>query len=213
MILRRSLFSNATSLFSSSRVCEPQSELITSRKAVTGRELQPRPILCADETRPELQGLRDEPAITGTQQRQDLQSMGNHMAIDQLRKLIIAKENPSSITHSVRTAVAAVLSLLVARLFRLPEAYWAAISTLIVMQSTLGAALPISAQRLAGTAMGGIAGGIAAAYFPGNALAFGIVVFLLGILCAGFHVERSAYRYASVAVAIIMLVPRVNKAW
>ena len=81
------------------------------------------------------------------------------------------------------------------------------------MQSTLGAALPISAQRLAGTAMGGIAGGIAAAYFPGNALVFGIVVFLLGILCAGFHVERSAYRYASVAVAIIMLVPRVNKAW
>jgi hypothetical protein len=39
------------------------------------------------------------------------------MAIDQLRKLIIVKENPSSITHSVRTAVAAVVSLLVARLF------------------------------------------------------------------------------------------------
>ena len=106
-----------------------------------------------------------------------------------------------------------VVSLLVARLFRLPEAYWASISTLIVMQSTVGAALPISAQRLAGTAMGVIAGGLAAAYFPGNALVFGIAVFLLGILCAGLRVERSAYRYASVAVAIITLVPRANPAW
>jgi len=131
----------------------------------------------------------------------------------QIRQLILSKDNPSTLEHSARTAVAAVVSLLVARLFRLPEAYWASISTLIVMQSTVGAALPISAQRLAGTAMGVIAGGFAAAYFPGNALVFGIAVFLLGIVCAGFRVERSAYRYASVAVAIITLVPRANQAW
>ncbi len=128
-------------------------------------------------------------------------------------RFIIARDNPSTLEHSARTAVAAVVSLLVARLFRLPEAYWASVSTLIVMQSTVGAALPISAQRFAGTAIGVIVGGLAAAYFPGNALVFGIAVLLLGILCAGFRVERSAYRYASVAVAIIMLVPRTNKAW
>jgi uncharacterized membrane protein YgaE (UPF0421/DUF939 family) len=131
----------------------------------------------------------------------------------QIGQLILSKDNPSTLEHSARTAVAAVLSLLVARLFRLPEAYWASISTLIVMQSTLGAALPISAQRLAGTAMGVIAGGFAAAYFPGNALVFGIAVFLLGILCAGLRVERGAYRYASVALAIITLVPRADQAW
>jgi uncharacterized membrane protein YccC len=135
------------------------------------------------------------------------------MSTGQIGQLILSKDNPSTLEHSARTAVAAVVSLLVARLFRLPEAYWASISTLIVMQSTLGAALPISAQRLAGTALGVVAGGFAAAYFPGNALVFGIAVFLLGILCAGFRVERSAYRYASVAVAIITLVPRANQAW
>jgi len=135
------------------------------------------------------------------------------MSTTQIGQFLLTKDNPSTLEHSARTAIAAVVSLLVARLFRLPEAYWASISTLIVMQSTLGAALPISAQRLAGTALGVIAGGLAAAYFPGNALVFGIAVFLLGILCAGFRVERSAYRYASVAVAIITLVPRVNKAW
>src|SRR5271165_2530871 len=118
------------------------------------------------------------------------------MTIDHLRKLIIAKENPATLTHSARTAVAAVVSLLVARLFRLPEAYWASITTLIVMQSTLGAALPISAQRFAGTAVGAAVAAVLGTHFPGNAFAFGVVVFLLGLLCAGFSVERSAYRYA-----------------
>ena len=36
--------------------------------------------------------------------------------------------------HAARTTVAAMSSLLIARLFRLPEAYWAAIATMIVMQ-------------------------------------------------------------------------------
>ena len=71
------------------------------------------------------------------------------MSTGQFGQLILTKNNPSTLEHSARTAVAAVVSLLVARLFRLPEAYWASISTLIVMQSTLGAALPISAQRFA----------------------------------------------------------------
>jgi len=40
--------------------------------------------------------------------------------------------------HSVRTVIAAVLALLIGHLCKLPESYWAAITTLIVMQSTLG---------------------------------------------------------------------------
>jgi len=62
--------------------------------------------------------------------------------------------------HAVRTAIAAVASLLIARLFRLPEAYWAAIATMMVMQSTLGAAWTISKDRLAGTALGAAAGAL-----------------------------------------------------
>ena len=90
------------------------------------------------------------------------------MHIDDLKKLILAVENPSSLTHAARTAAAAVASLLMARLFRLPDAYWASISTLIVMQSTLGTALPISAQRFAGTLVGAAVGALTATYFPGN---------------------------------------------
>jgi uncharacterized membrane protein YgaE (UPF0421/DUF939 family) len=103
---------------------------------------------------------------------------------------------PLVLKHAARNAVAAIVSYLVARLFGLPEAYWAPISTLIVIQSTLGAALPISVQSLAGTAIGAAAGAATATYFRGSLWAFGITVFLIGILCAVVRVERSVYRYA-----------------
>jgi hypothetical protein len=49
----------------------------------------------------------------------------------------------------------AVVSYLIDHLFRLPGAYWAPMSTLIALQSTLCAALlPVSAQYVAGTAIG-----------------------------------------------------------
>src|ERR1700732_1827606 len=112
----------------------------------------------------------------------------------QLSKLIVAKENPSSLVNAARTAVAAVVSFLAARLFHLPEAHWATISTLIVMQSTLGAALPISVQRFAGTGIGAAVGAATASYFGGSIWAFGIAVLLIGVLCAVLRIERSAYR-------------------
>jgi uncharacterized membrane protein YccC len=135
------------------------------------------------------------------------------MSMDRLRTLIVAKDNPPTLTHAARTAIAAVVSLLAARSFRLPESYWAAITTLIVMQSTLGAALPISAQRLAGTAVGAAFGALAGTYFPGNVVVFGIGVFAIGTLCAALRVERSAYRYASITLAIVMLIARSNSKW
>src|ERR1700689_3289994 len=101
------------------------------------------------------------------------------MDIGQLRGLLVARDNPSSPVHAVRTAVAAILSYLAARLFGLPEAYWATISTLVVMQSTLGAALPVSVQRFAGTLIGAVAGAAAATWFGGSLLAFGIAVLLI----------------------------------
>jgi len=48
------------------------------------------------------------------------------------------------VEDSTRTALAAVSSFLIARLLHMPEAYWAAISTIIVIQSTLGAVLTVS---------------------------------------------------------------------
>jgi uncharacterized membrane protein YgaE (UPF0421/DUF939 family) len=38
-------------------------------------------------------------------------------------------------------------------------------------------------------------------------------VFAIGVVCAGLKVERAAYRYASITLAIVMLVPRVANEW
>jgi len=136
-----------------------------------------------------------------------------------LRELIVAKDNPTTFIQSARTAVAAVVSLLVASLFRLPEPYWAAITTLIVMQSSLGAALPVSVQRFAGTAVGATLGALIgslqgnAGGFPGKVASFGAGVFALGMLGAAVRAERGAYRYAGITLAIVMLFPRPENPW
>jgi uncharacterized membrane protein YccC len=118
-----------------------------------------------------------------------------------------------AIVHAVRTAIAAVASLLIARLFRLPEAYWAAIATLIVMQSTLGAAWTVSKERMAGTALGAATGALLATYAGSNVAVFGVGLFALGVLCPILRIDRSAYRYAGITLVIVMLIPRTNAPW
>lgn len=115
--------------------------------------------------------------------------------------------------HSVRTASVAVISLLVARLFRLPDAYWAPISTVVITQSSLGAALPVSLQRFVGTALGAVVGAIATTYLGDGVLVFGVGVFLLGCLCALAGSDRSAYRFGGVTLAIVLLKPREAPPW
>jgi uncharacterized membrane protein YgaE (UPF0421/DUF939 family) len=126
---------------------------------------------------------------------------------------IRSEENPATLEHSARTAVAAVVSLLVARRLGMPEAYWAPISALIVMQSTLGDALRTSAQRFAGTALGAFVAALISMRYRDNALAFGLAILAIGVLCAGGRIERAAYRYASITLAIVMLVVHRESGW
>ena len=140
-------------------------------------------------------------------------TLGMADEIRQLTGSILARDNPTSLVQAGRTAVAAVVSYLIARLFLLPEAYWAPISTLIGMQSTLGATLPVSVQHFAGTAIGAAVGAVTATYFHGNVWAFGGAVLIVGLLFAFLRVERSAYRYAATTLVIVMLVTRSTSAW
>jgi uncharacterized membrane protein YgaE (UPF0421/DUF939 family) len=117
------------------------------------------------------------------------------------------------LVHSGRTAIAAIVSVLVARLFRLPEAYWAPVTTLVITQSSLGAALAVSRQRFAGTALGAALSGLVATYFEPRVLVFGACVFFLGFICVLAHLDRSAYRFGGVTLAIVMLIPRAGPAW
>ena len=79
--------------------------------------------------------------------------VNNHEMSAQFGEWVIAKDHPPSIAYVVLSAFAAVVSYLIAHLFHLPEAYWAPMSTLIVMKLTLSAALPIAVQYVVGTAL------------------------------------------------------------
>ena len=119
----------------------------------------------------------------------------------------------SVLVHSMRTAMATVASLLVARFFSLPETYWAPITTIVITQSSLGAAFEVSTQRFFGTALGAAVGAIVATYLGHTLFVFAMSVFVLGLLCAAAHLDRSAYRFGGVGLAIVMLLPRQAPAW
>ncbi|MGA8221510.1 MAG: FUSC family protein [Candidatus Acidiferrales bacterium] len=117
------------------------------------------------------------------------------------------------LVHSARTGIAACVSLETARLCRLPEAYWATITTIVIMQSTLGAALTVSEYRFAGTGLGSLMGALLATYFPGSLIVFTLGVFVLGLICAMLRLDRAAYRFAGITLAIVMLVAHLGPAW
>src|SRR5437762_8785609 len=123
------------------------------------------------------------------------------------------QKNLPSTTHAIRTAVAATASVVLARLVQMPEAYWAAIATLVVMQSTLGATLTLSIERIAATAVGASAGALEANYFRTSLVAYAVAIFLVGLLSFAFRLEKTAYRYASITLTIIVLIPRSEAPW
>ena len=123
------------------------------------------------------------------------------------------KENLPSVWHAVRTAIAATLSVLLARLVGMPEAYWAVIATLVVMQSPLSSTVPLAVQRIVASALGALLGIIESTYFGANLVAFALTVFVLGLLSMAFRLERVGYSYAGMTLAIIVLIPRPESPW
>jgi uncharacterized membrane protein YccC len=123
------------------------------------------------------------------------------------------QENLPSISHVFRTSIAATLSVLFARLLGVPEAYWAVIATLVVMQSPLSSTIPLAIQRIVASAVGASLGAIESAYFGPNLVAFALTIFVLGLMSIAFRLERVGYSYAGMTLAIIVLIPRPEAPW
>jgi len=122
-------------------------------------------------------------------------------------------EERTSVLHIVRTTLAAVVSQLVAHALRMPEPYWATVTTIVVMQSTLGAAWKVSVKRFAGTALGAFIAGLLATYVGSGIVVFAAVIFGTGLICLGLRLDRTAYRFAGITEVIVMLVARERAAW
>ncbi|MGO9405233.1 MAG: FUSC family protein [Terriglobales bacterium] len=114
--------------------------------------------------------------------------------------------NRDSILDSVRTTFAAIAALLLARMLKLPEYYWAPISAIVVAQSTIPPRT-LGWQRLVGTALGALLGAAIATYFGRSALVYAVGIFLCGML-AWFLRLGSAYRFAAITLSIILLINR-----
>src|SRR5215471_12643929 len=97
------------------------------------------------------------------------------------------QENLPSVWHAVRTAVAATLSVLLARLLMMPESYWPVIATLVIMQSPLSSTVPLAVQRIVASALGALLGAIESAYFGANLVAFALTIFGLGLISFAFR--------------------------
>jgi uncharacterized membrane protein YgaE (UPF0421/DUF939 family) len=116
-----------------------------------------------------------------------------------------------TILDAARTTVAAVASLLLASLLKLPESYWAPISAIVIIQSTLNAK-DVAWQRFAGTALGAVLGALIATFLPSNALVYAAAIFVCGALCALLRL-RTAYRFAAITLSIILLIAHQSPAW
>src|SRR5271169_1783939 len=88
-----------------------------------------------------------------------------------------------SLLDAARTTVAAVVSLLLARTLKLPEFYWAPISAIVIIQSTINPRT-VAWQRFAGTALGAAIGALIGTFFPSSLLVYAVGLFLCGVLCA-----------------------------
>jgi uncharacterized membrane protein YgaE (UPF0421/DUF939 family) len=116
-----------------------------------------------------------------------------------------------TLMDAARTTVAAVVSLLLARILKLPEFYWAPISAIVIIESTINPRT-VAWQRFAGTALGAALGALVATFFSSSALVYGVAVFLSGVLCAILRLD-GAYRFAAITLSIIVLIAHQRPAW
>jgi uncharacterized membrane protein YgaE (UPF0421/DUF939 family) len=113
--------------------------------------------------------------------------------------------------HSARTAAASVISMLLARSLKMPEFYWAPISTIVILLSTINPRT-LAWQRFAGTALGAALGAGIASFVQPNWIVYGLAVFVCGMLCFLIRVQQ-AYRFAAITLSIILLIAHDAPAW
>lgn len=119
--------------------------------------------------------------------------------------------NRGSILNSVRTAFAATASLLLARLLKMPEYYWAPISTIVIIESTIPP-LTLGWQRFVGTALGALLGAAFATFFHPTAIVYALGIFLCGVLAYLLRVD-GAYRFAAITLSIVLLIAHNRPPW
>jgi uncharacterized membrane protein YgaE (UPF0421/DUF939 family) len=116
-----------------------------------------------------------------------------------------------ALVHGVSAAFVALFCYSTARLFPLPEPYWAPIAAIVVLYPDREATMKAAWQQFLGTAAGSVVGWASAAWWHGNLVVYGVAVWCAVGLCYLLRLEAAA-RLCAVAVTVITLIPRPEPA-
>lgn len=117
-----------------------------------------------------------------------------------LRKII-----SSHVRHGLKVGLASVLAYVVSGWSGVPYAYWAVITTVIVMQMHVADSINMCLYRFTGTAIGAGMGILMILIFPPTPIYTLIAIFLGTGTCAYLTRYDARYRMAAITMAIVFL--------
>ncbi|MFG1345378.1 FUSC family protein [Xanthobacter autotrophicus DSM 431] len=122
--------------------------------------------------------------------------------------------SPAHLKVGLRAAVAGLAAYGIAYGLALPNGYWAVLSAVVVVQSTIGASLKAALDRALGTLVGG-AVGVAAAVIADGSLSLTVLTFAIAAFVTATVSARSAsFRLAPATVVIVLLAdPGNHEPW
>jgi uncharacterized membrane protein YccC len=112
----------------------------------------------------------------------------------------------SELRLALRTTLAALLTFAVGHLLQLPQAYWAVLTSVIVMQASVGGSLKAGLDRMLGTVAGAIWGvGVTLAIPHRDVPALGLTLAVALAPLALVAALEPSYRVAPVTAIIVLL--------
>ncbi len=106
---------------------------------------------------------------------------------------------------AARATIAALLAYGIAYALDLPKGYWAVLSAILVVQSSLGASVAVALDRGLGTVAGGIIG-VALAMIAGPSQNLTVLLLAVGTLATALLAAyRPSFKLAPVTVVVVML--------
>ena len=120
--------------------------------------------------------------------------------------LTFFRRHTAELRHALRVVTAVVAAFAVVKFLGLPQGWWAVITALLVVQTSVGGSLKAALDRLWGTLAGALYGALVAisiphATDPGLALAIAVAILPLAFLAA----VNAIFRVAPVTALIVML--------
>lgn len=120
--------------------------------------------------------------------------------------LAFFRAHVAELRHALRVVIAVVAAFAVVKLFGLPQGWWAVITALLVVQTSVGGSLKAALDRLWGTMAGAFYGALVAIAIPHMSdLGLGIAIAAAILPLAFLAAVNAVFRVAPVTALIVLL--------